>query len=92
MKHEERVRRSVIQFGLMTVQLKSQNIFGLQFPVVRSWSQTKAVNGRFFLRTHFRFIDINITSTDIFGELKKYGPVFHGLGHLIRIILKPYSE
>ena len=36
-----------------------------------------------FLRTHFRLIDIKITSADIFRELKRYGPVFHGLGHLI---------
>ena len=67
----------------MTIELKSQNILGFQFPVVRSWSQTKAVTCRFFLRTHLRLIDIKITSTDIFGELKRYGPVFHGLGHLI---------
>ena len=55
-------RRSFILFGLMTVELKSQNTFSLQFPVVKLWSQTKAVTGRFFLRTHFRLIDIKITS------------------------------
>ena len=83
MKHKERVRRSFIQFGLMTIELRSQNIFSLQFPVVRSWSQTKAVSCRFFLRTHFRLIDSKITSADIFGDLERYGPVFHGLEHLI---------
>lgn len=83
MKHKERVRRSFLQFGLMTVELKSQKTFSLQFPVVRLWSQTKAGTGGFFMRNHFRFVDIKITSADIFGELKGYGPVFHGLGHLI---------
>ena len=67
----------------MTVELKSQNTFCLQLPVVRLWSQAKAVTGRFFLRTHFRLIDIKITCADVFGELKRYGTVFHGLGHLI---------
>ena len=62
MKHKERVRRSFIQFGLMTVELKPQNTFSLLLPVGRLWSQAKAVTGRFFLRNHFRLIDIKITS------------------------------
>ena len=70
MKHKERVRRSFIQFGLMTVELKSQNIFSLQFPVVRFWTPTKAVTGRFFLRTHLRLVDVKIAGEISLVNLK----------------------
>lgn len=70
MKHKECVRRSFIQFALMTVELKPQNTFCLQSPVVRFWSQTKAVTGPFFLRTHLRLVDVKIAGEISLVNLK----------------------